>query len=217
MPLKAHPRSRGENEPGDCVGHCLAGSSPLTRGKLQAPGRAQPRGGLIPAHAGKTWVTNWCRSLRWAHPRSRGENARGGDKVGAFLGSSPLTRGKQARALGWTRPARLIPAHAGKTQELAAERASTTAHPRSRGENPVALGFSLILSGSSPLTRGKHREARMSQVMERLIPAHAGKTRRVQGKHSRRPAHPRSRGENNTRGHVNSNVPGSSPLTRGKL
>ena len=51
-----------------------------------------------------------------------------------------------------------------------------TAHPRSRGENAsVAKGLE-TLSGSSPLTRGKH-ELLVAVVREaRLIPAHAGKT-----------------------------------------
>ena len=33
---------------------CASGSSPLTRGKLVEAGRARAKGGLIPAHAGKT-------------------------------------------------------------------------------------------------------------------------------------------------------------------
>ena len=51
---RAHPRSRGENLSLSATLFDEDGSSPLTRGKLQAPGRAQARGGLIPAHAGKT-------------------------------------------------------------------------------------------------------------------------------------------------------------------
>ena len=53
-PVRAHPRSRGENATTSPNTLRRRGSSPLTRGKLQAPGHAQPRGGLIPAHAGKT-------------------------------------------------------------------------------------------------------------------------------------------------------------------
>ena len=50
----------------------------------------------------------------------------------------------------------------------------------------------------------------------RLIPAHAGKTRRSRGVRSVDAAHPRSRGENV--GEVGSGEAegGSSPLTRGK-
>ena len=50
----AHPRSRGENR-GHTPPACpLAGSSPLTRGKLNRTVGMRGRVGLIPAHAGKT-------------------------------------------------------------------------------------------------------------------------------------------------------------------
>ena len=71
----AHPRSRGENTRYWWVTSRRGGSSPLTRGKpTESPERrADVR--LIPAHAGKT-ARRWPRSAqRWAHPRSRGENA----------------------------------------------------------------------------------------------------------------------------------------------
>ena len=71
---RAHPRSRGENLHRHCPRPALWGSSPLTRGKPRSVNRVRRRGGLIPAHAGKTLV---CR--RTSH---------------TFAGSSPLTRGK---------------------------------------------------------------------------------------------------------------------------
>ena len=70
----AHPRSRGENSCVAFAWSCMAGSSPLTRGKhvdVRCPGA---RGGLIPAHAGKTLKSSAAVSRPWAHPRSRGEN-----------------------------------------------------------------------------------------------------------------------------------------------
>ena len=91
------------------------GSSPLTRGKQ--PGNAQntldPR--LIPAHAGKTISHSTPCSLRWAHPRSRGENRRLIQTHPGETGSSPLTRGKLDTTDKTVNQARLIPAHAGKT------------------------------------------------------------------------------------------------------
>ena len=71
---KAHPRSRGENMMCAIVGFPVAGSSPLTRGKLHAGGVGDRRRGLIPAHAGKTQTTGPMRTDGPAHPRSRGEN-----------------------------------------------------------------------------------------------------------------------------------------------
>ena len=71
-------------------------------------------------------------------------------------------------------------------------------------------------SGSSPLTRGKHRRNRGRSRSPGLIPAHAGKTRNFNAAQILHGAHPRSRGENsNPAGKVN-DCPGSSPLTRGK-
>ena len=50
----------------------------------------------------------------------------------------------------------------------------------------------------------------------RLIPAHAGKTRRRHAHPRRSQAHPRSRGENEAGDEKGSTFDGSSPLTRGK-
>ena len=53
-PLPAHPRSRGENYGISWRKRGEAGSSPLTRGKLQIVPEIRPMMRLIPAHAGKT-------------------------------------------------------------------------------------------------------------------------------------------------------------------
>ena len=70
----------------------------------------------------------------------------------------------------------LIPAHAGKTSQLAEARADLAAHPRSRGENHNHLLGQVERLGSSPLTRGKPLQISSITVVIRLIPAHAGKT-----------------------------------------
>ena len=56
-----------------------------------------------------------------------------------------------------------------------------------------------MASGSSPLTRGKHRSVSKTLLHRRLIPAHAGKTIRAARIARRHRAHPRSRGENTSR------------------
>ena len=71
----------------------------------------------------------------------------------------------------------LIPAHAGKTREFATDTNRDRAHPRSRGENDLIRVTGYLSSGSSPLTRGKHKNQQNGAFMWRLIPAHAGKTR----------------------------------------
>ena len=172
----AHPRSRGENRVIKPGGYLLAGSSPLTRGKLSDKLREQVRQRLIPAHAGKTGRPVGLRARLRAHPRSRGENSCG-QRIGhSGLGSSPLTRGKRPSTRPGRSTPRLIPAHAGKTVATWARWAFCRAHPRSRGENPERCGLPGYEHGSSPLTRGKLQVASSVLIDVGLIPAHAGKT-----------------------------------------
>ena len=134
----------------------------------------------------------------------------------SYPGSSPLTRGKPARAWRLAYRLGLIPAHAGKTYLHAPGSFGSRAHPRSRGENVKRVLVDWVLSGSSPLTRGKRAPANNHPPTHRLIPAHAGKTP-VRGlTHRHVGAHPRSRGENRRARAGLPLGPGSSPLTRGK-
>ena len=89
------------------------------------------------------------------------------------------------------------------------------AHPRSRGEHPSNFLRSLVRPGSSPLTRGAHAWGDTINREARLIPAHAGSTTQSAGKHVLDTAHPRSRGEHDRVGALESGGSGSSPLTRG--
>ena len=151
-----------------------------------------------------------------AHPRSRGENGGTIDVYEMPMGSSPLTRGKP---WAWGRrahAARLIPAHAGKTMGLGTPRSRSAAHPRSRGENGWAARVAQSQGGSSPLTRGKLLVRRDDSATDRLIPAHAGKTRPCSPPSTTEAAHPRSRGENDASCDAEITWRGSSPLTRGK-
>ena len=88
-------------------------------------------------------------------------------------GSSPLTRGKRQLRNFSTSPPRLIPAHAGKTNVITKRRECIRAHPRSRGENASTVVVATSISGSSPLTRGKHFltcafTAQIDQILETL-------------------------------------------------
>ena len=112
----AHPRSRGENPFRLRSRAAAAGSSPLTRGKLPRPAEGTDRERLIPAHAGKTHPSFGTNEGTPAHPRSRGENLRVRQSGSVDEGSSPLTRGKRHTQTADKIRARLIPAHAGKTE-----------------------------------------------------------------------------------------------------
>ena len=151
-----------------------------------------------------------------AHPRSRGENSGSSSRVSTNVGSSPLTRGKlRPRGLGWSALG-LIPAHAGKTTYEGSVTFPRAAHPRSRGENALCCAGVGEYPGSSPLTRGKHVQESRGLAPSRLIPAHAGKTSGCKTVIARSPAHPRSRGENQSVSRRCGPATGSSPLTRGK-
>ena len=213
----AHPRSRGENSDITVTAVAATGSSPLTRGKPEEPHRAVRDRGLIPAHAGKTrpWTLTLTRPR--AHPRSRGENSWIVETVAALAGSSPLTRGKLDGERRRSRSRGLIPAHAGKTCHDRARFVCAQAHPRSRGENDHELLRAHPVGGSSPLTRGKQPPAPAPAGVQRLIPAHAGKTAAPSALPIGYQAHPRSRGENANLTVRHHPTEGSSPLTRGKL
>ena len=172
------------------------GSSPLTRGKLRRRGRLGRGVGLIPAHAGKTQRDRRLAPPPRAHPRSRGENAQGGDILTAPEGSSPLTRGKPFHHSTTTSKHGLIPAHAGKTSSPRVNTPQIKAHPRSRGENLLLVLPSGSIQGSSPLTRGKLTVKVSAHNFIGLIPAHAGKTGKTDVALEELGAHPRSRGEN---------------------
>ena len=214
---RAHPRSRGENIQTSSQTVKTSGSSPLTREKRRAgciDGLVQR---LIPAHAGKTDAARPERERAGAHPRSRGENRCFEDAPLGCRGSSPLTRGKQSYVPGFGALGGLIPAHAGKTLVGVSSHRVRRAHPRSRGENVSCAIVIIRVSGSSPLTRGKHSWGPCPLSRSWLIPAHAGKTSAHRAHSGGERAHPRSRGENRFSWLVSSTPLGSSPLTRGKL
>ena len=71
-------------------------------------------------------------------------------------------------------------------------------------------------TGSSPRMRGKQTVSRFAGVRSRIIPAHAGQTRRIQGSSSTATDHPRACGANSQLGVPLPPVVGSSPRMRGK-
>ena len=175
LPVGPHPRSHGENGMFTPPVYSFAGSSPLTRGKLDVHAARVQFRGLIPTHAGKTGSACPRQPPKRAHPRSRRENQQFLRHACAMSGSSPLTRGKQPAASGRMGASGLIPTHAGKHERsvgqpgwpglIPAHAGKTTspgttpppprAHPRSRGENIAAAPCCGTTPGSSPLTRGK--------------------------------------------------------------
>ena len=135
----AHPRSRGEH-PNVCqVPKSELGSSPLARGTLHYQTSSSAMCRLIPARAGNTYLIITPDSVTTAHPRSRGEHDAQTQQCEGYRGSSPLARGTLRVGCGCFFSERLIPARAGNTTDTNAFCHAFKAHPRSRGEHPVAL------------------------------------------------------------------------------
>ena len=170
-----HPRSRGEHEAITAVMNDVTGSSPLTRGAPAEHHACAVLPGIIPAHAGSTWMRARFGLRRRDHPRSRGEHQLAVTGASECLGSSPLTRGARNRG--------------------SRGRSRSRDHPRSRGEHFLAPLRGRWFRGSSPLTRGARAVLLAEPVNARIIPAHAGST--IPGGRGRCVPrdHPRSRGE----------------------
>ena len=125
-------------------------------------------------------------------------------------------RGKPFRNIPNNFLQRITPAHAGKTLPAPSACRTTTDHPRACGENDIKSSKGQFYNGSPPRMRGKRDEDGESREVERITPAHAGKTPADAAKRGVRPDHPRACGEN-----FPSNPPphqsfGSPPRMRGK-
>ena len=108
-----------------------------------------------------------------------------------------------------------IPAHAGNTVPYGHVPGLCQVHPRSRGEYLSPVFLNLLISGSSPLTRGILLHAVEISRSCRFTPAHAGNTLLNQLNQSWYRVHPRSRGEYCPGKPLYLQFIGSPPLTRG--
>ena len=172
----AHPRLRGADGLMWRPRLVCMGSSPLTRGGLSGSWVRHCHMGLIPAYAGRTDHTPTVEVLARAHPRLRGADSHMPAYVVCSNGSSPLTRGGPSISRSFTRPCRLIPAYAGRTQLRLSEWRKNGAHPRLRGADPLFYTWEQRRRGSSPLTRGGLGRCRCGCGRRGLIPAYAGRT-----------------------------------------
>ena len=191
------------------------GSSPHTRG-LRAPrGRVHHLGGIIPAHAGFTTQSTRSSPKQRDHPRTRGVYDSSLPAGTFLLGSSPHTRGLHGSSSRPRGVRRIIPAHAGFTEDEAAAGAGVMDHPRTRGVYFSSPWKTLRSRGSSPHTRGLRSRRSSLVFLSGIIPAHAGFTRRVVVVSWTRRDHPRTRGVYLVFQRPTSVQMGSSPHTRG--
>ena len=146
------------------------------RGKPRPRRPYMTRFRITPAHAGKTDPGILSVRVLRDHPRACGENKMCPAPCLLHAGSPPRMRGKLLSNACGSLPARITPAHAGKTRGCAEFRQSGWDHPRACGENCVRLLVSLIQTGSPPRMRGKRINIHSSRLKPGITPAHAGKT-----------------------------------------
>ena len=111
---------------------------------------------------------------------------------------------------------RIIPAHAGQTEQKALPHIFATDHPRACGANTIAFGEFFVGSGSSPRMRGKQTGSPDLADSVRIIPAHAGQTWGPCREDGPEPDHPRACGANKYPMICHAGRFGSSPRMRGK-
>ena len=132
--------------------------------------------GITPACAGKTTAVFFFNIASQDHPRVCGENMSLNPSSAARRGSPPRVRGKRNEITQPQRDDRITPAHAGKTHRNKRNVALKKDHPRACGENPYDRESHGGNQGSPPRMRGKRRNLRQSHPVQRITPAHAGKT-----------------------------------------
>ena len=206
---------RGEHFVGSSEVVPEGGSSPHTRGTPPTKKGLIAVFRFIPAYAGNAASSALRRSCAAVHPRIRGERIT--DKRTGLVhdGSSPHTRGtnpaKPCRSGVW----RFIPAYAGNAASRCEMPATSSVHPRIRGERNNEIARVAPSIGSSPHTRGTPVRDDARVHIDRFIPAYAGNA--DQGRQSRSPSsvHPRMRGERRCSRSTRSASSGSSPHARG--
>ena len=111
----------------------------------------------------------------------------------------------------------IIPAHAGNTHAAANGYEPGRDHPRACGEHRMSIVSTAPLVGSSPRMRGTPGLRQLGDVVDGIIPAHAGNTRHLTATASSAGDHPRACGEHSDETGKDVTAKGSSPRMRGTL
>ena len=211
-----HPRACGENAGRQAAAQQGLGSPPRMRGKPAEKAAAERWERITPAHAGKTTLCCNKSQPESDHPRACGENLAFYRLHWRAFGSPPRMRGKHQQGGGESPLPRITPAHAGKTSIKFTVSHPASDHPRACGENVCRVIDGLIAIGSPPRMRGKPLLILDFQLMQRITPAHAGKTLAARVPNLRVSDHPRACGENENLETARKGRDGSPPRMRGK-
>ena len=156
-----HPRACGEHPLLSTTTFSELGSSPRMRGTHARRLQFAQYIGIIPAHAGNTYIHGSRFSHRRDHPRACGEHDVGSRSSVMLQGSSPRMRGTRSSDSAQPLRVGIIPAHAGNTASSSETFHPDRDHPRACGEHTSRLAqyrgflirsvcflFSFILSTS---------------------------------------------------------------------
>ena len=190
-----YPRARGEARRSTRRTPLSCGLSPRSRGSPGTRRNALPRGGSIPALAGKPHRRPDLCDLREVYPRARGEASGGSMGPGVPRGLSPRSRGSLLTETFNAASTRSIPALAGKPPKGLGGKKAAWVYPRARGEATPSSGTSIPRSGLSPRSRGSLALTLASRFSGRSIPALAGKPGRTNANGPSSRVYPRARGE----------------------
>ena len=150
---------------------------------------------IIPAGAGKSAHRLEAAAHLGDHPRGCGEKPSASSPQSPLAGSSPRVRGKGHGAFRALRRKGIIPAGAGKRRGRFGRRQNRKDHPRGCGEKTKSPHRTSTPAGSSPRVRGKAETVAAVTVLDRIIPAGAGKRPSASSTTSKIRDHPRGCGE----------------------
>ena len=151
--------------------------------------------GITPAHAGNSPPPAALHHIFWDHPRSCGEQVLENVRAANTWGSPPLMRGTVKSGNFQGILPGITPAHAGNRDKPSIVVFDVQDHPRSCGEQTIALALMPLSLKSPPLMRGTDACNGGASINYGITPAHAGNSEPVVLAAGMCGDHPRSCGE----------------------
>ena len=174
--MQDHPRLRGEHLKLLSSPAISKGSPPPTRGTPLCSLSKSIIARITPAYAGNTVAPSAVATIKWDHPRLRGEHTETALEAKADMGSPPPTRGTPCPLPVTLVVFGITPAYAGNTQIYVLFGLESRDHPRLRGEHSCKCCIVPLLTGSPPPTRGTPSPAGIVIAAIGITPAYAGNT-----------------------------------------
>ncbi len=172
---------------------------------------------FTPACAGTIWDRCAPGPRAPVHPRVRGDDRHSRGQHQRCHGSPPRARGRSQQPTRWRTPLRFTPACAGTIFSGYSPGASTSVHPRVRGDDKMHVGHTPSPYGSPPRARGRFAHSRAPWGLLRFTPACAGTIMLPRRNGRRWPVHPRVRGDDGQWRTLERKINGSPPRARGRF